>query len=271
MSTEQDAVLIEGIRSLVPYLDRLVIVGGWATYLYNKMYSLRPERDPLLTRDIDVVIPENGFHEGVPSLDNTILAAGFRHEFMSLTKPPVVKYVKELPEALQIEIEFITDAPGEYEGVKEIGSVNAQSLHFVSLLLDNPWECDLEKVGFVSGMKVRIPNPSSYIFQKALIAPRRREYQKTAKDLYYIFYVLESFPQWKEATLKGIADYTSRRKKWMDRARAYLANGFTDLDSAGVKMVVGQRPNAAFPSMNDDQFGQYVVSMMQELVTAMKS
>jgi hypothetical protein len=85
-----DATLLEGIAAIEPYLDRLVIAGGWVPYIYKKMYGSLASRDPLITQDIDVVISSHGFSDEVPTLDKTILAAGFAHDFASLTDPPVV-------------------------------------------------------------------------------------------------------------------------------------------------------------------------------------
>lgn len=269
MSNQMDEVFCEGVNGLAPYLPHLVIAGGWAPYLYGRMYGAMLRRDPLMTRDMDVVIPGRSFADGMPSLDKTIIGAGFEHKFASLTKPPVVKYVKDLGEEQQVEIEFITDAPGDFEGAVEIGSVNAQSLHFVGLLLDDPWECNLGELGFPSSHIVRIPNPSAYIFHKALVAPRRRERAKTAKDFYYIFYILDSFPEWKHEVLAGVSMYGNKRGKWLFRAKNIIEKRFAAIDSEGVRMLVGQRPSTAFPNMDDDQFSQYALSVMGELREAM--
>ena len=247
MSTsETDRVLLDGLRAVSPYLDRLVIAGGWAPYIYSKIYKAEAHHNPLITRDIDMVIPNRGFADGLPSLDKTILAAGFRHEFASLDTPPVVKYVKDNGNENIVEIEFITDAPGFDEGTVRIGSVNAQSLHFVSLLLDDPWEVDFEEVGFNLPGKLLIPQPGSYVLHKTLSAGRRRLVEKTAKDLYYVFYVLEAFPEWKKALFERIISYKQARSTWTARAYKYLVPLFADIDSLGVDYLVSQRPQTAF-------------------------
>ncbi|WP_080800944.1 GSU2403 family nucleotidyltransferase fold protein [Arabiibacter massiliensis] len=270
MSESRDSILLEGIEGIAPYLDRLVVAGGWAPYLYGRMYGTLLKRESLMTRDMDIVIPKMGFEDGLPTLDKTILGAGFEHEFASLTQPPVVKYVKTEGDRQLAELEFITDAPGEYEGPVEIGSINAQSLRYVGLLLEDPWECNLGDLGFPQSYVVRIPNPSAYVFHKALVAPRRHERAKTAKDLYYIFFVLDAFPEWKDTTLSGIKGYASTRAKWFDGARKGLARRFAKLDSEGVRMLVEQRPATAFPHMDDDQFGRYALAIMGQLIAAME-
>lgn len=115
-----------------------------------------------------------------------------------------------------------------------------------------------------------IAKRSAYVFHKTLVAPRRRGRAKTAKDLYYIFYVLDSFPEWKNDLLAGIASYAATRKKWLARAQKNLASRFADLDSEGVRMLVEQRPLTAFTNMGDDQFGQYALAVMGELISAME-
>jgi hypothetical protein len=267
--SETDSVLLEGIRAIEPYLDRLVIAGGWVPYIYNKMYRSMVGRDPLITRDIDIVVPKHGFSDEVPTLNDSLLFAGFRYEFASLDNPPVVKYVKESQGSEIIELEFITDAPGQYEGVVEVGSVNAQGLRYVNLLLDNPWKIKLADAGFDYDAIVRVPRPASYLLHKSLIAGRRRSKEKTAKDLYYIFYTLESFPEWKRETLAGIKFYRESQPKIVAKAGSYLQGKFSDIGSDGIDLLVSQRPQTAFSEMSEDQFRQYALYVIQELVSAM--
>jgi hypothetical protein len=266
-----DSVLVEGITAIEPYLNRLVIAGGWVPYIYSKMYGSMVNRDPLITRDIDIAVSKHGFSDNVPTLNDAILFAGFKYQFASLDNPPVVKYIKEYRDAELIELEFITDAPGQQEGVVKVGSINAQSLRYVKLLMDDPWEVKLVDVGFEYDATIRIPRPSSYLLHKSLIAGRRRSKAKTAKDLYYIFYTLESFPEWKNETLVGISLYGAVQPKLVKKARGYLQRQFADIDATGVDCLVSQRPQTAFPEMNEDQFRQYSLSIMEEVITAMST
>jgi hypothetical protein len=234
------------------------------------MYGAGLHRDPLITRDIDLVIPRRGFIDSTPPLGRTIIAAGFRHEFASLGNPPVVKYVKELDGADKVEIELITDAPGQHEGTVEIGSVNAQGLRYVGLLLDEPWEVDLSRLGLDRELTVKVPRPAAYVLHKSLITGRRRHKEKTAKDLYYIFYTLESFPNWQSDILDGISQYKKTRAKLVAKALSYLESKYDGIDSVGIDYLLSQRPATAFTEMTDDQFRQYALAIMGELISAMR-
>lgn len=270
MGQEFDVNFIEGIKAVEPYLDRIVLAGGWAPCIYSRMYGFGLHRNPLITRDIDFVLPRRGFVDGTPPLDQTIITAGFRHEFASLENPPVVKYVKELAEAGVVEIEFITDAPGQGENVVRIGSVNAQELRYVGLLFDDTWEVDLCSLGLDLATTVLVPKPSAYILHKSLIAGRRRHKEKTAKDLYYIFYTLEAFPDWHDGIIESIRQFRGNHGKLAAKALAFLHQCFTDMDSRGVDYLLSQRPNTAFTDMNDDQFRQYALAIMTDLLEALR-
>jgi hypothetical protein len=270
ITNELDASLLEGIRAIEPFLDRLVLAGGWVPYIYSRVYGVGLHRDPLITRDIDLVISRRGFIDSVPPLDKAIVAAGFRHEFASLDNPPVVKYVKELDGTIEVEIEFITDAPGQREGTVKIGSVNAQSLRHVGLLLEEPWEVNLNSIGFDRELIVRVPRPAAYVLHKSLIAGRRRHKKRTAKDLYYIFYTLESFPDWHSDAIDAICQYQQTHGKQVAEALGYLESRFRGIDSQGVDYLLSQRPATAFPGMTDDQFRQYALATMSKLMDAMR-
>lgn len=264
-----ETAFIKGMEAIEPYLDKLVIAGGWAPYLYAQIYKSGIRRNPLITKDIDLVVAERGFVEDVPTLDETIIAAGFRHDFASLDDPPVVRYINDSSEKSIIEIEFITNASGQREGVVKIGSINAQSLRYVRPLLENPWSFDLADAGHHRNLIVRLPRPSAYLFHKALTSGRRNHEDKTAKDLYYIFYVLESFPEWRAQTLLEISKYSTTRKPWVDKALAYLQPRFADMDSPGIDYLVSQRPRNEFMEMSEDQFRHYSLHVMSELIESM--
>lgn len=269
MSSIMDVVLEECLTTLGPYLDQLVIAGGWVPYLYGKIYDGRALQEPLMTYDFDAVVPRRRFIEEGLALNDAILDAGFDLEFTSLHNPPVVKYVKELPRGARAEIEFITDEPGNREETKKIGSINAQALRHVGLLMDDPWVISLSELEYASGHSVRIPRPAAYIFHKVLTAPRRRQRVKTAKDLYYVFYVLDAFPAWKEASLGEVRDLARAHESLRKKACGYLTPRFSSMDSEGVDLLLSQKPQTTYPTMDDDQFRHYAHFAMAQLVDSL--
>lgn len=271
MSESMDRVLKECVSALKPYLDQLVLAGGWVPYVYSKMYLNGVAQDPLLTRDFDAVVPRHGFREPNASLNAIIKDAGYEYEFASISNPPVVKYVKTLSDKTKVEIEFITDEPGNREGVKEIGSISAQALRNVGILTDNPWKLDLSEHGLAEDSALLVPRPANYLLHKTLVAPQRRNKEKTAKDLYYMFYVLEAFPVWKAEIFVQIGELVTLRSKMASKAMGYLTDMFSDIDSEGINLIVTQRPQTAFPDMTEDQFRQYVVFTFKGLIESLQN
>jgi len=87
-----DPVLARGLGAIEPYLDVVVVAGGWVPHIYELLYDATlPSRSPR-TRDIDLAVPRS-----VPvrdwSIDELLKRADFRCEFHSLDSPPVTKYV----------------------------------------------------------------------------------------------------------------------------------------------------------------------------------
>ena len=271
MNESMDDILSECISTLKPYLDQLVLAGGWVPYVYSKMYKDTVVQEPLFTRDFDAVVPRQGFKESETSLNDLIKRAGYKYEFASISNPPVVKYVKTLADDMKVEIEFITDEPGNREGVREIGSINAQALRNVGILMDDPWGLDLAEHSLEEDGILLVPRPATYLLHKALVAPKRRKREKTAKDLYYLFYVLEAFPLWKAETLTQLGELASSKKKLAGVAGRYLDSAFSNIDSKGVDLIVSQRPQTAFPDMTEDQFRQYVLFTINELIKSLRN
>lgn len=267
MSLSADRVLEECIQAIEPYLDQLVVAGGWVPYLYVKLYEGAATHEPLLTADFDAVIARHAFVEHAITLDKTILSAGFSYDFASLDIPPVVKYVKDLEDNQQAEIEFLTEAGATRRPVEVIGSINAQALQYIDVLLDDPWSFPLENYALKGSGCLKIPRPSQYVLHKILVAPRRKGTRKTAKDLYYAFYVLDAFPAWRAKVLEELSRCSHQKNA--QAAAAYLATMFTGIDSPGVECVVSQRPQTAYATMTDDQFRQYCMHRMNELRNAL--
>jgi hypothetical protein len=101
--------LLKAIEVLAPYLDEIVIVGGWVPFLYNR-YGQMPSAHPLLrTMDIDVVVPRRVKERGRPTIDELLLRAGYEARIYG-SDVPVVKYELTSPVT---EIEFLTPEIGK--------------------------------------------------------------------------------------------------------------------------------------------------------------
>jgi hypothetical protein len=113
---------------------------------------------------------------------------------------------------------------------------------------------------------VKVPSPEAYIFHKGLIFERRKERQKKAKDLYYIFDILANCPELRERIINGLNGFEKQYPTWFSSFIRNLQGNFSDLTADGIPMISSQRPAGAFPKLTEEQFRQYVLGIFQELI-----
>jgi len=95
------------MESLRPWLDQVVIIGGWAHRLY-RLHPLaeRPQYEPLATLDADVALPRRLRVAG-DEIYQRLRANGFKPEFLGHHRPPAAHYRLTDPGA-QFYAEFLT-------------------------------------------------------------------------------------------------------------------------------------------------------------------
>ncbi len=267
-----DPVLARGLGAIGPYLDVVVVAGGWVPHIYELLYDANTAGRSPRTRDIDLAVPRS-----VPvrdrSIDELLKGADFHCEFHSLNSPPVTKYVATQDDDDTIEIEFITDAPGASEAAILVQpDLTAQELHYVGLLLEDPWRVDL--VDLTDGeveLTILVPRPGAFIFHKSLVFKNRRDRLKAEKDLYYIFFVLDTFPKWRDAIDAELERLAAQKPTWFKKSLKNLKAIFEDPESGGVDALLNQKPPTALPGLGDEQFRQYAFSVMSGLIETMES
>jgi len=91
-SERDDERFAQLVDALGPYLDRVVIIGGWAHRLFRShpLAQALPYA-PLMTRDTDVALPP-GNAAGTENLRERLLARGFHEESLGDARPPVTHY-----------------------------------------------------------------------------------------------------------------------------------------------------------------------------------
>jgi hypothetical protein len=184
------------VVALEPWLDQVVIVGGWAHQLY-RLHPAAQELDypPLTTLDTDIAVPLK-----LPVREEDIrarlLGHGFTEEFLGDDRPPATHYHLG-DEASGFYVEFLTPLlGGEYDRKRgrkvttEIAGVASQRLRHIDLLLHHPWAIDFKSDGFAA--RIQIANPVSFIAQKVLIHEKRAR-EDRAKDILYMHDTLEVF------------------------------------------------------------------------------
>ncbi len=191
------ARLVDALR---PWLDQLVVVGGWAHQLHRLHPEARvPAYRPLRTRDADVAFSTGTSLAG--DIGAALRMAGFHEEFSSDHTPPVAQY-RLGGDDEGFYAEFL--APLHGRGVRRNGTedatlakagVTAQKLRHLDLLLVRPWTVRLDAAAGVplpTPADTRLANPVAFVAQKLLIHGSRPP-AKRAQDALYIHDTFELF------------------------------------------------------------------------------
>jgi len=166
------------VESLRPWLDQVVIIGGWAHRLY-RLYPLAepPQYEPLATLDADVALPRRLRVAG-DEIYQRLRANGFEPEFLGHHRPPAAHYRLTEP-GIQFYAEFLTPLTGSaitrrgsQKATQRVGGISSQNLRYIEVLLAAPWSLTLSPSnGFpvTNEAQVQITNPVSFLAQKILI------------------------------------------------------------------------------------------------------
>lgn len=188
------------IEALEPWLEQVVIIGGWA----HRLYRLDPRAQkltypPLTTLDSDVAVPAKMDAKG-ENIRERLLAAGFQEEFVGEDRPPATHY--HLGAQGGFYAEFLTplvgseqDRGGKRKATREVGGISSQQLRYVDILLASPWKVELgQNNGYPLDpvKQLQIANPASFLAQKILIQGER-DRKDRAKDMLYIHDTIEAF------------------------------------------------------------------------------
>jgi Nucleotidyltransferase len=178
------------IVAIEPWLDEVVLVGGWA----HRLYRLDPRARkldylPLTTLDGDVAVPPK-LKKEESTVRKRLLEAGFEEEFIGEDRPPATHY--HYGKGGNFYAEFLAplegseyDRYGKRKATKKVGGVSSQLLCYIEILLLSPWKVELgQENGYALLPKrtLQIANPASFLTQKIQIH-EQRDYKDKAKDL----------------------------------------------------------------------------------------
>lgn len=258
------------VQALDPWLNQVVIIGGWAHRLYR--LDARAQNlayPPLTTLDSDVAVPARVDVKDA-SIKDRLLAAGFKEEFVGEDRPPSTHY--HLGAQGGFYVEFLTplvgselSREGKPKATWEVGGISSQQLRYVDILLLQPWRVELGQANgypFEPARLVQVANPASFLAQKILIQGER-DRRDRAKDILYIHDTIEMFSgnlgelkgifaneirvrlhakQVREVTsaadtLFGSVSDTIRESVRMGAGRKLEANALTETCRAGLKAI----------------------------------
>jgi hypothetical protein len=205
MTAPQDPEIVpftKFIGALDPWLEQVVLIGGWAHRLYRLDPRARKlEYLPLTTLDGDVAVPTK-LRVEESNVRKRLLESGFHEEFVGEDRPPATHY--HYGEGGGFYVEFLAplvgseyDRNGKRKATREVGGVSSQLLRYIEILMVSPWTIELgEANGYplTPAKKMLIPNPASFLAQKILIH-RERDYNDRAKDLLYVHDTIELFSE----------------------------------------------------------------------------
>jgi hypothetical protein len=270
MPEDFKAGFLKTLWILRDYLHLIVIGGGWVPFLYYRYLLAYKSKEPIRTRDIDLLVDIKVPMVGDKSVDQLLLDAGLKPEFYGSDTPAVIHYEGTIDGA-EVEIEFLTDQRGpRSDPVIEVQKgLHAEALRFISILINHTIEIEIDDFPIEEKyhpLTVKAPSPEAYIFHKGLIFERRKEKLKKEKDLFYIFEILANCPELKKQITEGLNSFEKKYPSWFSRFVKNLQKNFSELSADGILMISKQRPAAAFPNITEKQFEEYVFGIFQELM-----
>ena len=241
------------IESLRPWLDQIVVVGGWAHRLH-RFHPLAQQLpyEPLATLDADIALPTRLKVTG-DEIYQRLASNGFEAEFLGHHKPPAAHY-RLIDPCIEFYAEFVAPLAGSTvtrrgrsKATQSVGGISSQNLRYVEVLLARPWSVTLSAShGFplADETRVQIANPVSFLVQKILIHGRRNR-DEGAKDILYIHDTIEAFAaridelhaEW-ATNIRPLLHANSVRT--VQRAAASLFGAVTDSIRSASRIVQGR-------------------------------
>lgn len=263
--------LFKILAILGPYLQQIVIGGGWAPFLYYRYLVKNKQHVPMLTSDIDLMVRHQVPIVGPKTIDEILTAeAKLNTTFKNQDNPAVIHYEGTI-EGFEVEIEFLTDQTGsQQEKVLVVQKgLHAEALRYVSIIVENTLYLEIDGTESAQGgspLIVQVPTPAAYIFQKGLSFPLRRDKQKASKDLYYIFDILAGIPKINILMSDDFVDLSGNHPAWFKKFKANLSTQFASPDAEGPLRIVKQRPPDAFSGLDDDQLRYFAHGTMEQFI-----
>jgi len=257
--------LLKALEVLAPYLDEIVVVGGWVPFLYRRYGQIPSQHPSLRTMDIDVVVPRHIEKRGRPTIDELLSSAGYEARIYG-SEVPIVKYELTSPVT---EIEFLTPEIGRPRkaALAVQQGFMAQTLRYLQILLENTKNIEISETleGADISLVVRVPSPGAFIYQKGLTLSSRRS--KVPKDLYYIFNLLDSSQELRDSIPAEIYSLQSQyTAKWFRSFVGNLNRYFPESDAEGPALVATQYSGP----MTAEIFRNYAYRTFRDFIRALR-
>ena len=192
------------LRIIEPYLQDLIIVGGFASLLYSAHEKAEnSDNSPLITYDVDLASEGHIPIKGEKSIHESLEEEGLKCGLVGRFELPIVKYYQTEKSDSEFYVEFL--APLFGSEIKRNGKLDltreiqkdlpAQKLRYLDLLLHHTWtihSSNLSALKDYPDLVIKVPHPCMYIMQKVLTLSKRQRMDRN-KDYAYIYQTLTYF------------------------------------------------------------------------------
>jgi hypothetical protein len=203
-------------------LKHVVLVGSWCTLFYEDYFAGIKYASVLKTRDIDFLIPRPAAIKQTVDIAELLKDLGFVTGFtgwegyMRLEHP-------------QLIVEFLVPETGREYGkpynLPKLG-LNAQALRFLDFLSKNTITVEIKKI------KLLLPHPVNFALHKLLVAGKRRNKEKTGKDIQDAARILNALIEKSETkSIKNV--FSSMPRKWQNK----IKKNVTELDDEKLSAI----------------------------------
>lgn len=154
-------------------LNDFILIGSWALHIYKTYFDGNAHIPIKRTLDVDFLIPNPPHASHKVDVDTLLKQLGFD----ALTNPTgtLIKYVHP-----DLSVEFLMNQKGK--GLEDVCTVEEFHVTAVRFRYLSILETPILKVEY-KGMVVQVPAPTAYTMHKFIIAERRPNPKKAAKDL----------------------------------------------------------------------------------------
>lgn len=174
MVNSQYKLCAEVLRRLekAQVLSNLVLIGSWCIPCYKKYFKDEFIASPLRTRDVDFMVAHPRKFTAAVDLPELFKDLGFIVGFKGMEGFMRLEHPSLMIEFLMPEKGKGIDTPYPLPNL----GMNAQTLRFLDLLTMRTLRVQFE------GVPVVVPHPAVYVLHKLIVAQRRKELPKAAKD-----------------------------------------------------------------------------------------
>lgn len=152
-------------------LDNVLLIRSWCANFYSDYFSDQDYIPRIKTRDIDFLTTARPSFPNKVDFEDLLSHLGFEVNFFG------EGYMKL--ESEELILEFLTPEVGRARGkpvpIKDL-KFNAQPLRHLSML----WRDPIKMI--IADVKVRLPHPADYMFQKLISSSKRKRSDKALKD-----------------------------------------------------------------------------------------